>query len=608
MVRLNRTTTTEKNLPRIRRDSFLNYEGFDQLDGSHSWQAVSKDGYLLYEVRGLNKGLVSYFNYQLAKEMGLIPQTHPEKMNEILNKKIIHTFSLQIVNEFDKESKNYKEIKKEGQIRPIKYMATRYLQLQHKDKRGLFSGDGRSIWNGTVKHKGKVWDVSSRGTGVTQLSPGYVEAGGPIPTGGEKYGYGCGLAEIDELYSCAIQSEIFYRQGLNTERVLCIINLGNGVGIGVRAGENLLRPAHLFRYLKQEKHLPLKKSLEYFLNREEQNKNRQTPVGTKIKSSERFNLFGEKFGIDMGKFAAFLVENYVFAWLDWDGDNLLLDPGIIDYGNIRQFGSNHFRYRYDDVHRYSTNLNEQKAKAKLTVKVMSQMIHFINSGKKRPMSNFANSKMLDSFEKSYAEYETHFRLKKYGLSSDLKMLLKDKKNLAPIIKFKRVLNLLRWFELQTLDGKFQKIADGINLPAIFDVRDFFYRFKQFESNFFKYQSIPDFFITGWYKKSSKSKKTIYKKKWNDLRQMLVSKEMDWLWKNVRTNGHPVLTGNALVLMVSELIEHEKDNSIKDPEFIQGFINLISNNFGPGDNKPRLVKNKDLWNKMLKIADAYKHDI
>lgn len=110
-------------------------------------------------------------------------------------------------------------------------MATRYLQLQHKDKTGRTSGDGRSIWNGEVEHNGVVWDVSSRGTGVTKLAPGAVEADKPLRSGSTAFGYGCGLADIDELVASAIMAEIFYKNNIPTERTLAVIDLGRGNGI-----------------------------------------------------------------------------------------------------------------------------------------------------------------------------------------------------------------------------------------------------------------------------------------------------------------------------------------------------------------------------------------
>jgi len=241
------------------------YGAFDQLDGRHPWMEAMPEGHVSYRVRELNQGKVGYFNFVLAKEMGLIPSDHPHQMTDALETRILKTFSLQIINEYDELNK--KRIP-EGHIKPHRYMATRYLQLQHASKTGKTSGDGRGIWNGVVEHRGIHWDVSSRGTGVTCLSPGSVVAQRPLRTGATEFGYGCGQAEIDELLGASILAESFHLQGIQTERVLCIIDLGRGVGIGVRAARNLLRPAHLFLYLKQNRRGELKRATDYFIQRQ----------------------------------------------------------------------------------------------------------------------------------------------------------------------------------------------------------------------------------------------------------------------------------------------------------------------------------------------------
>jgi len=142
------------------------YSKFDKIDGQHPWAEQVSDGHIPYHVKKLNKGKVLYFNFILAKEMGLIDKSHPHQITKSLEKKILSVFNIQIINEFDMDNKTVpqKDFSKNT------YMASRYLQLQHKDKRGLTSGDGRGIWNGHLKHKGITWDISSRGTGVTCLA------------------------------------------------------------------------------------------------------------------------------------------------------------------------------------------------------------------------------------------------------------------------------------------------------------------------------------------------------------------------------------------------------------------------------------------------------
>ena len=77
------------------------YSSFDQLNGVHPWMEAVKDGFVSYKVRELQTGKVAYFNFILAKEMGLIPADHPHQMTDDLQEKLIETFSLQIINEYD---------------------------------------------------------------------------------------------------------------------------------------------------------------------------------------------------------------------------------------------------------------------------------------------------------------------------------------------------------------------------------------------------------------------------------------------------------------------------------------------------------------------------
>src|SRR4051812_14998435 len=152
--------------------------------------------------------------------MGLIPLDHRASITKDLEQVILDTFSLQIINEYDVErGKKYPP----ETIRPHPYMATRYLQVQHRSRQGRTSGDGRSIWNGYIKNDTLTFDISSRGTGATILSPGAQSANGAVATGDYTHGYASGLADLDEMLGSAVMSEIFYRQGIPTERCLTVI-------------------------------------------------------------------------------------------------------------------------------------------------------------------------------------------------------------------------------------------------------------------------------------------------------------------------------------------------------------------------------------------------
>ena len=125
------------------------YEKFKELDGSHPWRNVSPDGYIDYRARYRPQGRVLFFNFPLAKEMGLIALDHPSSINKDLEQVILDTFSLRIINEYDLEHGT--KFPPES-VRPKPFMATRYLQTQHRNKQGKTSGDGRSIWNGYLRN------------------------------------------------------------------------------------------------------------------------------------------------------------------------------------------------------------------------------------------------------------------------------------------------------------------------------------------------------------------------------------------------------------------------------------------------------------------------
>lgn len=455
-----KSVMSQKTASRVQQSTDSPYSKFEQLDGQHPWLKAVQDGAVTYRVRELEQGTVVYFNYILAKEMGLIPDGHPHQMTASLSQKVIQTFSLQIINEYDELSKRRFA---ESTIKPYRYMATRYLQLQHHNKQGRTSGDGRGIWNGTVTHRGNIWDVSSRGTGVTCLAPGAVEAQKPLKTGGTQFGYGCGLAEIDELVGAAILAESFHLQGINTERVLCVIDLGKGVGIGVRASKNLLRPAHLFRFLKMDRRQELKAALDYFIDRQLQNKS--WVMLSRNKSIYDFAL--EKIAHSFAQFCAQLDIDYIFAWLDWDGDNVLTDAGIIDYGSVRQFGSRHDQYRYDDVERFSTNLNEQRSKAKLIIQVFAQLIDYVKTSKKKPLKFFARHPVVLAFNKDFAKSRSERLLYRVGFNAEQRKAILEQPGL-----FEEFDKIFSYFERAKISGTRQKVSDGVNHYPLFNMRNF----------------------------------------------------------------------------------------------------------------------------------------
>ncbi|RYZ65716.1 MAG: hypothetical protein EOP05_20205, partial [Proteobacteria bacterium] len=192
-------------------------------------------------------------------------------------------------------------------------------------------------------------------------------------------------------------SEIFHLNGVPTERVLTVIDLGKGCGIGVRAASNLVRPAHLFLYLKQGRLETLRQATDYMIQRQVENGEWKFSAT----APDRYQKMLRAISLSFARFAAHLERNYIFAWLDWDGDNVLANAGIIDYGSIRQFGLRHDQYRYDDVQRFSTNLNEQRGKARQIVEVFAQLANFLETGKKKGIEEFVSHPVVREFDREF---------------------------------------------------------------------------------------------------------------------------------------------------------------------------------------------------------------
>lgn len=542
------------------------YSAFEQLNGIHPWMSAVEDGFVAYKVRELRSGKVAYFNFILAKEMGLISPDHPHLMTAGLEEKLIETFSLQIINEYDELSQKRIDPKT---IRPHRYMATRYLQLQHSNKQGKTSGDGRGIWNGTVNHCGTTWDVSSRGTGVTCLAPGAVMAQRPLKTGGTEFGYGCGLAEIDELLGASILAEVMHLQGINTERVLCVIDLGKGYGIGVRAAKNLIRPAHLFLYLKQEKYSALKSATDYLIERQVSNK----VWNISTKGPSKYDELLERICGSFAEFTAQLDIDYIFAWLDWDGDNVLADAGIIDYGSVRQFGIRHDKYRYDDVERFSTNLNEQKKKARLIVQVFTQMIDYVKTKNKKPLKEFAHHPIVLKFNNLFEENRAERILYRMGFNQAQRARILRKRDL-----FARFDKEFSFFEKAKVSGRSEKVADGVNHPALFNLRAILKELPmQLENSILPFENRAMreslFFkkVLSGYAKSrdarmgEKQRRHIvaFQKLYIVLIQVAADKQKpENILKGIsqraqKLNSEKRITGNALIEMVEEIIIEKK---------------------------------------------------
>jgi hypothetical protein len=433
---------------------------FGRIDGSHPFRARVPGGYVDYAARRIPGTEVAYFNFPLAREMGLIPRDHPDRVYGALESAILDTFALQIVNEYDLHQGL---VVPEAERMPGHYMATRYLQLQHPGRSGKGSGDGRSLWNGCFRGRGVTWDLMSNGTGVTRLCPATAETGEFFKTANLQAEYGCGTASLQEGIETLLMGEVFHRHGTGTERVLAILRRPDGFAINVRAGRNLIRPSHFFVHLKQGNLDALRGVADLFFERQVANGD-----WPRFRSREsRYRFLAEEIARTFGRLAATFEREYIFCWLDWDGDNILADGGIIDYGSVRQFGLFHAEYRFDDGPRWSTTITEQRRKARHIVQTFAQVRDFLVEGRKRPLRSFRGDPVLELFDRAYRGERDRLLLQHIGFDRGQQAALLEHE--AGLVR--RFDRAHAHFERARAARGPRRVSDGITWNAIFSVRD-----------------------------------------------------------------------------------------------------------------------------------------
>ena len=317
----------------------MQYRQFNKIDGRHPWRKAVPDAYIDYAARTRHGGRVFYFNFELAKEMGLIGKRHPDRLNAALSKAILDTFSL------------------------------------------------------------------------------------------------------------------------------AIIAFEDGTSINVRAYRNLLRPAHLFRLLKQGQLQKLRSAVDYYIAR--QRANGRWPRAAK--GEDKYRLFLKQVTRDFARAVAVFDSEYIFCWLDWDGDNVLMDGAVLDYGSVRQFGLYHHEYRYDDVQRMSTTITEQKNKARYIVQSFVQIVDYIVTGRKKGIRHFAGHPALRSFDEIFDSSKDALMIHKLGYNEDQRKIILSHAPLRRVVQ--RLRKILYLFErVQSRKGAY-RIDEGITADALFCVRD-----------------------------------------------------------------------------------------------------------------------------------------
>jgi len=560
---------------------WYSYRHLKSIDGSHPLREAVVNGYIDYAARRRDDGSVFYFNFPLAKEMGLLPARHPDRLNAGLQRALLDVFSIQIINEYDLQ--HGLDIPARDRL-PGRYMATRYLQLQHPGKRGATSGDGRAIWNGYFRGRGGLWDISSCGTGTTALSPGVTYEGRFIQTGDENVSYGNGRACLWDGVCAAMMSEIYYHTGIATERTLLIIAYPDGTAINVRATPNLLRPAHFFRYIKQNDLPALESLLDYYIDRQVQNG--QWP---RLKNrTARYRYFLETFTRDFARMAARFESEYIFCWLDWDGDNILMNGGIIDYGSLRQFGLFHHEYRYEDVERMSTTITEQKNKARYIVQTFVQIVDALLKGRKKNIRHYAGHKTLRDFDKLFARARNEAFLYRMGVEPALFESLFDSSAVSRSLK--RLRRSYNYFERAKSSRGIYPVSDGISCDAIYCMRDCMREMPRLlldddtpisATSFIemirsRYASDEDVIITPNRRQRAKDFQLDYQRLVTDIstttgksrEQLLVSMKR----RSALINRYDRITGDAIIHVAEQLIE--ASHTLKKHQVLQMFNDFV----------------------------------
>ena len=430
------------------------------IDGRHPLQSAVPGAVVPYPAKRRRDSEVAFFNFDLARSIGLLPASHPDELYASLRRALLDTFSLVIVNEWDEAHGNQPRARDR---QAHSYMATRYLQLQHPDNRGLNSGDGRSIWNGILRSRAGSFDISSCGTGVTRLCPATSAEGRFFKTGNALADYGCGTAHIEEGIGAALMSESFARNGIATERVLAVLSLPSGQAINVRVAPNLLRPSHFFGLLRRRNDEDLRQCVRYYADREIRD-GRWPAMRTE---KEKIRYLAKRIATDFARTTAMFENEYIFCWLDWDGDNVLCDGSIIDYGSVRQFGLYHHDYRFADTDRMSTSIPEQKRKARQIIQRFIQIRELLLTGERPALSTLRNDPVLKHFDREFEIHKRRLFLRQIGFDETTA----EKIRTAAPKSLELLLRLHNRLERTRSSVGRRAVADGLSWNAVYCMRD-----------------------------------------------------------------------------------------------------------------------------------------
>ena len=115
---------------------------------------------------------------------------------------------------------------------------------------------------------------------------------------------------------------------------------------------------------------------------------------------------------------------------------------------------------------FSTNLNEQRSKARQAVQVFLQMVDFMKTGRRRSVEFFRNHALLAEFDKQFERTRQERILFRVGFTpSEIKFLTENKSTLV-----KQFTVAYRAIESYKGHSKLRRVPDGVNRPALFNMR------------------------------------------------------------------------------------------------------------------------------------------
>lgn len=439
-----------------------------KMNGESRFRKLGPEAYVDNQTRRI-PGRVVLVNFAMLEELG-VTGAEDHKITPELEEAFLNAFSRRIILEDDVLESANDEIKalytppKDAKLMPGLYMATRY-----KNEDGVKGGDGRAMWNGQVDlldPNGRVigtLDVLSKGTGSTPLRRFSINADS----------YGDGLAMMDEFFHSYLQSEIYHRNGLTTERYLCIIDIGDGLGIGVRVGQPLLRPSHLLYWEEKGDARMARRTLDYAIELERLN---QRGAGLEP-GPDLYERWLKRQAQLLGEFAARNQSLFIYhlgsGWNN-SGDNMIFPAGFLDYGATFNASMPFLDYRHGNGagKKPDENFWQQKTIMKRLLAQYIKTVELIHSGTKSPWQiRYDDYSLFNDFENAFSRKKAQMLLIQLGFSSiQTEFILHQKYQ-----QISKLVDLVTYFiKIRRKRNVVFDAAEGERFrPAVYDIRALF---------------------------------------------------------------------------------------------------------------------------------------